>query len=443
MVTLVSMTVYVGGLPASRVNGPADNNLGDAPCSHHGDLVQSPTIPASYMASDVDYDLGFLSDGDFGQDLRSKKRRQGSDTRFGNWSARFSSRLPSLSRWRSASTSSKAASFAYSASSDPSLASRRPSLVRAISRSSSLSGPARTASDYPAQDSDIPETPALSFYESCESVVLPSPLEVSPATVGKKLERDRTIATTPLLPPLMTEALVPASSQTRPPSLQMSPLQSPTLPSPVPDLSGTKTFPSPPLSNKPSLTSLRRGTVSSTFSDAPSPVPYLFDLQDAWSDRLGHANFTIEPKPYMPETADLATLQAFRADWNQARTNYAKHLVRISEHYGSTSNIYALTEAKWAEIDQEWQRNEDQLVERLGKNDPVALSQLRRTSEERLSPSVPRMLSDDGKFPELGDVEIVGPMQRDAVMAGNSQHERKNSVSALLKSLAGKVGLRK
>ncbi len=218
------------------------------------------------------------------------------------------------------------------------------------------------------------------------------------------------------------------------------------IPSPIPDLSGLKTYPTPPLSSKPSFTSLRRGTISSTFSDAPSPLPCFFDHQDSWSDRLGHANFTIEPRPCVLETADLAALQALRADWNLARTNYAKHLVRTGEHYGSTSKTYALTEAKWAEIELEWQRTEDHLVDCLGrqwKGDPLAVSQLRRAPEEKLSPSIPRMLSDDGKFPELGDVEIIGPMVRDAAMVREGQDERRNSASVWLKNLAGKVGLRK
>jgi hypothetical protein len=219
------------------------------------------------------------------------------------------------------------------------------------------------------------------------------------------------------------------------------------IPSPVPELPATKAYPTPPLSGKPSVASLRRrGTISSTFSDAPSPIPCFFDHQDSWSDRLGHANFTIEPRPYVPETADLAALQAFRSDWNLARTNYAKHLVRTGEHYGSTSKTYALTQAKWAELELEWQRNEDDLVERLGqqcKDDPLVVSQLRRTAEEKLPPSIPRMLSDDGKFPELGDVEIVGPMVREAAMIREGQDERRNSASVWLKNLAGKVGLRK
>ncbi|KAK3306218.1 uncharacterized protein B0T15DRAFT_398164 [Chaetomium strumarium] len=422
--------------------GFQDYCLCDVPCSHHTDAVQSTSM-YPYMTSDFDYDLGFLSDGDFNSSPRQKKRRHGSDAGFSSWSTRLGSRLPSLSRWRSASATRRR-DLAFSPASDPSLSEPRPSFsLGRSSRSSSMSRQVYGASDR-AQDS-VPATPALSFYESSESVVLPPPVDVTAAFLGKEVERDRAAARTPLLPPLLTEA----AAATQPHSLQASPLQSPSMvPSPVPELSSvaSKPYATPPLSTKPSVSSLRRGTISSTFSDAPSPIPCFFDHQDSWSDRLGHANFTIEPKPYVPEMADLATLQAFHADWNLARTNYAKHLVRTGEHYGSTSKTYALTEAKWAEIEREWQRNQDDLVERVSqqcKDDPDVVSQLRRTAEEKLPPCIPRNL-DDGKFPELGDVEIVGPMVREAVMVREGQaDEKRTGASVWLKNLAGKVGLRK
>lgn len=399
-----------------------------------------------YGASNFDYDLGFLSDSDLNGSPRQRKRRHEADGGFSSWSTRLGSRLPTFSRWRSVSASRRH-DLTFSPASDPSLAGPRPSFSRAASsRSSSLSGGPTSPAGDRAQDADLPATPALSFYESSESTVLSSPPDTTPASLGKSLERDRAIARTPLLPPLLTEAAI---CHAQPPSLQASPLQSPSMvASPTPEPSAAKAQTTPPLSTKPSVSSLRRGTISSTFNDAPSPVPCFFDQQDAWSDRLGHANFTIEPRPYKPEVADLVTLQAFRADWDLARINYAKHLVRTGENYGATSKTYGLTEAKWAEVEREWQRNEDDLVERLGqqwKGDPAVASQLlRRPAEEKLSPAIPRMLCDDGKFPELGDVEIVGPMVRDVAMAREGQdYDRRNSASGWLKNLAGKVGLRK
>ncbi|KAK3377379.1 hypothetical protein B0T24DRAFT_239067 [Lasiosphaeria ovina] len=417
--------------------------LCDEPCDHN-DLVQSTSM-YPYMGSELYCDLGFLSDSDFNGSPRQKKRRHGSDAGFSGWGTRLGSRLGNLPRWRSTSRRNQ---FTFSPASDPSL-DQRPSFSRAASsRSSSISVPTHGPLDRSAE-APLPATPALSFYESSESVVLPSPLEMAQATVGKSLERDRSMATTPLLPPLLTDT---SSGHAPAHSLQASPLQSPTIaPSPVQELQSplsypTQPYPTPPLSAKASISSFRRGTVSSTFSDVPSPIPYLLDHHDAWSDRLGHANFTIEPKPYVPETADLAILQAFRADWDQARTNYTKHLARTAEHYSCTSKTYLLTEAKWTEIEQEWRRAEDDLIHRLdpnGNGEALTTLRLRRAAEEMLPAAIPRMLSDEGKFPERGDEDIVGPMARDAVMARDSHDEKKNSASGWLKNLAEKVGFRK
>ncbi|KAK4461710.1 hypothetical protein QBC42DRAFT_306142 [Cladorrhinum samala] len=415
-------------------------------CSVNGDLVQSAsTYP--YKTPDYEFDPGFLSDGDFNGSPRSRKGRQGSDAGFSAWGSRLGSRLQSLPRWRS-SSASRRAHLTFSPASDPALAESRPSLSfsrAASSRSSSVSAP---PIQQRLQESPLPTTPALSYYESTDStenIIPSSPLDTMPAALGQSLERDRSMATTPLLPPLMTEN---AAFQSQVHSVQTSPLQSPTvLPSPVPEISIGLPYPTPPLSAKASYSSLRRGTVSSGFSEISPPILCILDhQQDAWSDRLGHANFTIEPKPYVPDRADLATFQAFRSDWNLARTNYAKHLVRTSEHYGATSKTYDLTEAKWVEIEQEWQKAEDDLIHRLsqlGNGDSSIISHLRRTGEEMLPATIPRMATDDGKFPELGDTEIVGPMMRDSVMIRDGQMDEKKSASVWLKNLAEKVGLRK
>ncbi|KAK4184145.1 hypothetical protein QBC35DRAFT_67139 [Podospora australis] len=415
--------------------------LCDSSCS----CAMSQSATMHPYSRDFDYDLGSLSDGDFNGSPRLRKRRQGSDAGFSGWSTRIGTRLQNLPRWRSSSTSRRM-NLSFSPGSDPALAEQRPraSFSRAASsRSSSVSAPAAAVAR--VQEASLPATPALSYYESTESIVSPpSPRETSPLAFGKSLERDRVMATTPLLPPLMTANM---PSHTQPQSLQPSPLQSPTIvPSPVPELPLSLPYPTPPLSAKASYTSLRRGTISSTFNDIPSPVLCILDNPDSWADRLGHANFTIEPKPYVPEKADLATFQAFRSDWNLARTNYAKHLVRTGEHYGATSKTYALTEAKWVEIEQSWQRAEEDLVRLLaqsGNGDSSVISHLRRTTEEMLPATIPRMLSDHGKFPELGDLEIVGPMMRDSVMARDGQTDEKRSASVWLKNLAEKVGLRK
>lgn len=136
----------------------------------------------------------------------------------------------------------------------------------------------------------------------------------------------------------------------------------------------------------------------------------LADPNDKWANLLGHANFTILPEPYVPEVCNAFSVKLLMDDWQQARNNYAKHQVRTAEHYGATSKYYLLTGQKWAEIDAEWKSNHD-----LAKSHAVAIGQ----ELEPTSPAEPEPLSkmptlndpkSQGKFPKLGDEDIVGPM---------------------------------
>ena len=162
-----------------------------------------------------------------------------------------------------------------------------------------------------------------------------------------ELERERALATTPLLPPLMGDT----NPVAEPTIAHPSPLESPTvalhsLPE-LPSSALASPLPtSPVLSSRPSVSSFHRVIIPVDFPNIPE--------SDAWADRLGHANFTIQPQPYEPEVQDLESMHQLRADWGLARVNYTKHLVRTGEHYGTTSKIYALTEAKWAEVDGIW-----------------------------------------------------------------------------------------
>lgn len=136
----------------------------------------------------------------------------------------------------------------------------------------------------------------------------------------------------------------------------------------------------------------------------------LSDPNDEWANKLGHANFTIQPEPYEPATCDIDSFNQLRADWEIARCNFAKHLVRTGEHYGATSNIYKLTGEKWEFINRQWRVQQDALMNQLGAMDGVALtltqSNLQRCEQEV---RIPR-LHDNAKFPEMGDEDIVGPM---------------------------------
>lgn len=345
----------------------------------------------------------------------------------------------------------------------------------ASSRSSSMSAPIRHMSSDRSNEHSILATPALSFYESSESIDDMTPIERE-ITIPERssLERERGEATTPLLPPLLTD---PFSMPPR-----ESPLQSPTVaPSPTPTEIQSPPpsiahFSRPSLSTKPSLSSFRQSPVS---NELPLPLPAILQEHDEWSDRLGHANFTITPQPYKPETFNIDALRQLRADWDTARCNYTKHLVRTGENYGETSKIYALTEAKWTETERRWRSTYDELMEHIlatTKSAPASTSASRSRSrgrgrgrgrsgsggaglagrpradeifagmewrrlEDGVPSAVPRLLDADGKFPARGDEDIVGPMQRDEVMVRAYSEERRGT--RFWKHLAGKVGLRK
>ncbi|RSL56967.1 hypothetical protein CEP54_008547 [Fusarium duplospermum] len=447
--------------------------LCDEPCEHRDsseDLMFNGNLVSDY---DIDYDMGFLSDGDVPPEAPSRKR-SGTDSPFAGLSSRIGSRLPSMSRWRS---NSRRGNPMLSPSTELSLESvvlsGGPS-----SRSSSMSAPSRPQDRTP-ENTGLP-TPAVSYYGSTESVnlptSLPAPIDIEKAQAHQErssLERERGLATTPLLPPLMTSPL-----SGPPPE---SPLQSPTvaphsatvdMPSPLPP---STHFPRPSLSTKPSVSSFR---VCPNSPELPLPLPSILQEHDEWSDRLGHANFTITPQPYQPEAVNLEALRQLRHDWDLARCNYMKHLIRTGENYGETSKIFALTEAKWQDLEKRWRAIHDTLMEQiveatssappstsdsrsrsrgrgrarassggaalLGGRPPVddifAGMQWRRL-EDGLPSAIPRLVDAEGKFPARGDEDIVGPMQRDEVMLRTHSEERKGA--RFWKNLAGKVGLRK
>ncbi|KAH7149064.1 hypothetical protein B0J13DRAFT_620967 [Dactylonectria estremocensis] len=446
--------------------------LCDHPCEHRNsseDIMYHGNLVSDY---DFDYDMGFMSDGDVSVDTSSsRKKKSGSESPFSGLTSRIGSRLPSMTRWK---PSSRRGNPILSPGTELSLESVVLSGAPS-SRSSSMSAPSRPGPERANEPSVLP-TPALSFFESTESINLPSPIDIDQTMAQKErssLERERGLATTPLLPPLMTSAL------SKPPP--ESPLQSPTVaPSPVtteiqsPPPTLITQFPRPSLSTKPSVSSFRFGPVS---PELPLPLPANLQEHDEWSDRLGHANFTIIPLPYQPEAINVEALRQLRNDWDLARCNYTKHLVRTGENYGETSKIYALTEAKWAETERRWRATHDSLMEQivavtnsaapsmsasrsrsrgrgrarassggaalLGRapvDDVFAGMQWRRL-EDGLPSAVPRLLDGEGKFPARGDEDIVGPMQRDEVMLRTHSEERKGA--RFWKSLAGKVGLRK
>lgn len=272
---------------------------------------------------------------------------------------------------------------------------------------------------YGADNSFELRTPPRSIYGRDE---IAAPIDIVLANKIQE-EVEENFATTPLLPPLMTDA----SANLKVPAVQ-SPLQSPSVAEPHNpfSLSGTATpidamaysphpsMPSPPLSTKPSISSLLHHRLVAT-SEIPS-LPLNELPTDSWSLALGHANFTIHPEPYMPVDFNLASCRQLRADWDLARTNYTKHLVRTGEHYGATSSTFKLTEEKWAETEAVWRKNHDSLVEKTAESGADAFNGLEYSvmgeQARDLVTKIPS-LNDGrgrGKFPQLGDGEIVGPM---------------------------------
>ncbi|KAF7715497.1 Uncharacterized protein PECH_007023 [Penicillium ucsense] len=266
-------------------------------------------------------------------------------------------------------------------------------------------------------NSHIPPSPAQTIFEERVSNSGARPIDITRANSisQQENEEDDLQATTPLLPPLLGDN---HSSTTT--SRVQSPLQSPSVAdvsestSPnmgaEPRFMGVSGIPSPPLSSKPSMASISRARAGTIRTVSGEAAPFvLTDPNDVWAAKLGHANFTIQPEPYVPEVFDLEHFQQLRTDWDLARCNFAKHLVRTGEHYGVTSNIYKLTGLKWESIDREWRVQHEATLNALGSVDGVALAltHTERRPCERVC--VPR-LHDNAKFPDMGDEDIVGPM---------------------------------
>ena len=288
------------------------------------------------------------------------------------------------------------------------------------------------------QTCPLPPTPTRSARdESFESPQSPFfDADLANSYIDEEGPQDQAKPTTPLLPPLMTA--IPDHIKEIP---YQSPLQSPAIadhsptsvydsPLPTPQITS---LPSPPLSAQPSIGSFRSRQRSASqrtgLGIAQSPLipsaeipPNPLDpieTQDHWSNVLGHANFTIEPAPYLPPAPVTASsCKRLRSDWEAARFAYAKHLSRTGEHYGTTSKTYRLTEQKWAEVDKEWMRNIDTAVATVVPTSPIfspALSEVEENVPKVAATPLPplhKMPSlSAGKYPGVGERGIVGPME--------------------------------
>ncbi|KAH7042218.1 hypothetical protein B0J12DRAFT_210115 [Macrophomina phaseolina] len=271
-------------------------------------------------------------------------------------------------------------------------------------------------SSFNLSENQLFPSPARPSGEYKDGTTPTSPVDTA-TTIFEREPIDRAaLASTPLLPPLMVD------KRTSEETSRQSPLRSPPVvhskttfsaissPLGTPEASFLK---SPPLSLRLSLTSFRRGNPNRMVpsSDIPPMTINEDKKQDKWSTKLGHSNFKIYPEPCMPEVCDVAACREVFARWEEARCHYAKHQVRIAEHFGITSETYRVTEQKWAEIDAQWERCHETAVARAAEagldlavnptpREPPALMEVPLLED-------PRTL---GQFPALGDEDIVGPI---------------------------------
>lgn len=248
---------------------------------------------------------------------------------------------------------------------------------------------------------------------AAESVPV-SPIDIKRTDADVPIDREK-LASTPLLPPLVT-----ASAQGNDEPVQ-SPLQSPTVAESSGRFSSASTaaetpqlhgIPSPPLSTKPSVASFHRARIG-TLPSPDIPPLIIADPNDEWSMKLGHANFTIFPEPYVPDTFSTETYHRLVADWEEARVNYFKHQHRTLEHYGVNSKTYKLTEQKWAAVNAQWRKNKDLAAVEAAKTSNEAIPPAPIEDTSVLPMPVLPDLKDHGKFPKLGDEGIVGPMKQE------------------------------
>jgi hypothetical protein len=346
------------------------------------------------------YDLesGFFGDEYEITPARAPKRQESGDSPIGNFSSRIGDRFPSFSnRWKYRKPGPVITTSGVQSSSS----SRPPS-----SRSSSVASSNFQGFD---QTEPVHTTPPLSATADASAPV--SPVDISHPEQSKPLDREA-LATTPLLPPMMTcfwgdEGRV------------QSPLQSPTMAGPNKTFStlsspaGTpilRGLPSPSLSTRPSIASFHKVRTGPLPLTSDIPPLFISDPTDEWSMKLGHANYTIHPEPYIPDVCNANSCRQLISDWELARTNFFRHKHRTIEHYGANSKTFKLTELKWAEIEASWRKNNDLATAEAARYSTDAVPIM--AAEPAPLTMMPTFddPSSEGKFPTLGDQDIVGPM---------------------------------
>jgi hypothetical protein len=284
------------------------------------------------------------------------------------------------------------------------------------SRASSLRSPSVLEGkvDHERRDMTVPPTPnqsgSLEHLGEDEALNEMQAEEEMEESEEKPIE---IVARTPLLPPVLAKE----------PSIEelQSPLQSPNVDdtpsnpqSPFDSPNPYSCLPSPPLSTRPSVASFHHRAI---LPSSEIPVIRLADPPDEWAVKLGHANFTIAPEPYLP-TAPInqAACRRLRSDWDVARQNFAQHLKRTGDVYNTNSKTYRLTEEKWASIEATWKSYLDQAIASVPVRPPFPQNSSNRLSGEEAKMASKVVTLDvtkcKAKFPKPGKRGIVGPMEQ-------------------------------
>jgi hypothetical protein len=392
-------------------------------------LLKSPIFSSEISEPAVrDYDL---EQGLFGDAIgipipRVEERQSTVDSPLStSFSSKFS-HFPALKKWKQ----KKDAAAAYITTQLNSPETRPVSKMRSQSFTSGINNMQSLAN-----------FPSMSVFSSPEKPAIPAEIgpPVSPLDLNRfmfdstpePIERTR-FTSTPLLPPSMSEfgAEDDMDSKIHTPFLSSAVGSSRALS--VASSNSETSCPFPAFDHYSSAGSIferpmhssssRRDTQQSASDFLPSPADAStmpVKKQDEWSSKLGHFNFTIDPEPYLPEDHTAAAYEKLLADWEAARAEYCKHQARTLEHYGPNSKAFKLTEEKWSFIDGQWRKNEQDVRskalasgEKLPEPNKHGSEECAESDKAMVLPSVsiPHL---DGKFPKLGDSDIIGPMAVD------------------------------
>lgn len=380
----------------------------------------------------LDYSLadGFNSDGEASLRLQKVRRRSG-DSSIVSLASRIGSRLPSLSRKprekAPLSTGNRLSVQSAPASHAPSRTSsfRLPSLKKSLIHQSDKQNAAVLTP--PATPTSAPVEMVSDDLNELADVYVQTPILEDP------IDR-KALASTPLLPTALIEHRASESDAVQ------SPLQSPTVAnSPAFSFAASPNLtpliapmPTPPLSSRPSIASFGANQCSQVLALSDASSSELSSAEAKWTARLGHANFTVHPAPYVPENCDSVACKRLVEDWEEARKQFISQAARTSEHYGPTSQVYKLTERKWAEIDARWRRNHTIAVEQAKKADVINEESIheQKLPERAYQPlaepeplvKLPSLSDPDntGKFPKLEEGDMVGPMVQYAQLTTQS-----------------------